>query len=238
MIWCVLKVVPVVAADLVDVLRQTSLLASVPDADLEILAGTSRVRTLRRGQVVFSAGDPGDALIVVISGRLKVVTRSADGAELTHTILGPGATLGDVSIADGGPRSADAETLTDSQVLFIPRERVQDVCVRIPAAALALAASVAVTVRRLTEATADLVFLDLPRRVAKVLLSQPRDAGGIISPQLTQEQFAHLAAGTRQSINAALRGFEKRGWITVDGRDLAVRQPEMLARFAGEVSAG
>jgi CRP/FNR family cyclic AMP-dependent transcriptional regulator len=222
------------AADLVDVLRRTSLLASVPDADLAVLAEASRLRTLRRGQVVCSTGDPGDTLIVVISGRLKIVTRSADGGELTLTILGPGATLGDVSIADGGPRSADVETLADSQLLFIPRERVQDVCARIPAAALAVAASVAATVRRLTDATADLVFLDLPRRVAKVLLSQPRDADRVISPQLTQEQFAHLAAGTRQSVNAAMRGFEKRGWITVDGREVTVRQPEMLAHFAGE----
>jgi CRP/FNR family transcriptional regulator, cyclic AMP receptor protein len=216
--------------DLVAVLRRTSLLASVPDADLAVLAGASRTRTLRRGQVVCSAGDPGDTLVVVISGRLKVVTRSADGGELTLTILGRGATLGEVSIADGGPRSADVETLADSQLLFIPRERVHAVCARTPA--LALAVSVAATVRRLTEATADLVFLDLPRRVAKVLLSQPRDARGLISPQLTQEQFARLAAGTRQSVNAALRGFEKRDWITVDGRDVTVRQPEVLARFA------
>jgi CRP/FNR family transcriptional regulator, cyclic AMP receptor protein len=192
------------------------------------------VRTLRRGQVVCSTGDPGDTLIVVMSGRLKVVTRSADGAELTLTILGSGATLGEVSIADGGPRSADVETLADTQLLFIPRERVWDVCARTPAAALAMAASVAATVRRLTDATADLVFLDLPRRVAKALLSQPRDTRGLISPQLTQEQLAHMAAGTRQSVNAALRGFEKRGWIEVNGRDLAVRQPEMLAHFAGE----
>jgi CRP/FNR family transcriptional regulator, cyclic AMP receptor protein len=224
----------VMAVDLADVLRRTSLLASVPDADLAVLAAASRMRTLRRGQVVCSTGDPGDTLIVVISGRLKVVTRSADGAELTHTILEPGTTLGEVSIADGGPRSADVETLADSQLLFTPRELVRDVCARTPVAALALAASVAATVRRLTEATADLVFLDLPRRVAKVLLSQPRDASGVISPQLTQEQFARLAAGTRQSVNTALRGFEKRGWITADGRDLTVRQPEMLAHFCGD----
>ncbi len=222
------------AADLAAVLRRTSLLAAVPDDDLAILAAAARTRTLRRGQVVFSTGDPGDTLIVVISGRLKVVTRSADGGELTLTILGAGATLGEVSIADGGPRSADVETLADSQLLFIARERVQDVCARIPAAALAVAASVAATVRRLTDATADLVFLDLPRRVAKVLLGQSRDAAGVIRPRLTQEQFARLAAGTRQSVNAAMRGFEKRGWITVDGRDVTVRQPELLAHFAGE----
>jgi len=221
------------AADLADVLRRTRLLCSVPDADLAALAGASRVRGFRRGQVVCVMGDPADTLIVVLSGRVKVAVRSADGGELILMAVGPGGTLGEVSVADGGPRSADVETLEDSRLLFVPRERVQDVCSRVPAAAQALATSAATSLRRLTEATSDLVFLDLPRRVAKALLSQPRDDAGMICPQLTQEQLAHHAAGTRQSVNAALRGFEKRGWITVDGRALTVQQPEMLARFAG-----
>jgi CRP/FNR family transcriptional regulator, cyclic AMP receptor protein len=220
-------------ADLITALRRTSLLAAVPDAYLAVLAGASRTRVLRRGQVVCGAGDPGDTLIVVLSGRLKVVTRSAEGSELTLTILDPGATLGEVSIADGGPRSADVETMADTRLLLIPRERVLDACARTPGAALALAASVAATVRRLTGEAADLAFLDLPRRIAKVLLGQPRDAGGVIAPPLTQEQLARLAAGTRQSVNAVLRGFEQRGWIAVDGRDVAVRQPEAMARFVG-----
>ncbi len=179
-----------------------------------------------------TTGEPGDTLIVVISGRVKVAVRSADGGELTLTFAGPGGTLGEVSVADGGPRSADVETLEDSELLFIPRELVRDVCARVPAAGLALAGSVAVTLRRLTEATSDLVFLDLPRRLAKVLLSQPRDGAGVIHPALTQEQLAHQAAGTRQSVNATLRGFERRGWITVNGRAVTIRHPEMLARFA------
>jgi hypothetical protein len=66
----------------------------------------------------------------------------------------------------------------------------------VPSAAQALAISVAVTLRRLIEATSDLVFLDLPRRVAKALLSQPRDGAGMVWPHLTQEQLAHHAAGT------------------------------------------
>jgi len=147
-------------------------------------------------------------------------------------IVGPGGTLGEVSVADSGPRSADVETLEDSRLLFLPRERVADICARVPSVAQALATAVAAALRRLTIATSDLVFLDLPRRVAKVLLSQPRDGDGVIQPQLTQEQLAHYAAGTRQSVNAALRGFERRGWITVNGRVVTVRQPQMLARFA------
>ena len=221
------------AADLADALRRTNLLGSVPDADLAALAAASRVRGFRRGQIVCALGDPADTLIVVVSGRVKVAVRSADGGELILSAVGPGGTLGELSVADGGPRSADVETLEDSRLLFVPRERVQDICSRVPAAAQALTTSVAATLRRLTEATSDLVFLDLPRRVAKALLSQPRDGAGVICPQLTQEQLAHHAAGTRQSVNAALRGFERRGWIAVDGRALTVQQPEMLARFAG-----
>lgn len=220
------------AADLVEVLRRTHLLGSVPDADLAVLAGSSRLRAFRRGQVVCSMGDPGDTLIVVVSGRVKVAVRSADGGELTLAAVGPGGTLGDVNVADAGPRSADVETLEDSQLLLIPRERVAEICARVPSAAMALATSIAATLRRLTDASSDLVFLDLPRRVAKALLSQPRDDAGVILPHLTQEQLAHQAAGTRQSVNAAMRSFEKRGWISVDGRAVTVRQPEMLNRFA------
>ena len=220
-------------SDLTDVLRQTALLRSVPDADLAVLARSSRTRAFRRGQVVCTTGEPGDTLIVVISGRVKVVVRSADGGELTLAAVGPTGTLGEVSVADDGPRSADVETLEDSRLLFLPREQIQDICARVPAAAQALAGSVAATLRRLTDATSDLVFLDLPRRVAKVLLSQPRDDAGVISPHLTQEQLAHQAAGTRQSVNSAMRGFERRGWIGVNGRIVTVRQAEMLAQFAG-----
>ena len=125
-------------ADVIGILRGTDLLRSAPAEDLEALAAASRLRTFRRGQVVFTAGDPGDTLIVVISGRVKVVVRSADGGELTLTVIGSGGVFGELSVADSGPRSADAETLEESQLLLIPRATVQDICARVPSAAQAL----------------------------------------------------------------------------------------------------
>jgi CRP-like cAMP-binding protein len=95
-----------------------------------------------------------------------------------------------------------------------------------------VAKSLAATLRRLTEGTSDLVFLDLPRRVAKVLLSQPPDEHGVIRLKMSQEQLAHQAAGTRQSVNAALRGFERRGWIETHDRAVTVKQAAALSRFA------
>jgi CRP/FNR family cyclic AMP-dependent transcriptional regulator len=195
--------------EVTDILRQTELLRSVPAEDLQDVARDARWRTFRRGQVVFTAGDPGDTLIVVISGRIKVVVRSADGGELTLTIIQAGGAFGELSIADGGPRSADAEALEDCELLLVPRETIQEICKRVPSAGQALTDSIAAMLRRLTEATSDLVFLDLPRRLAKVLLS------------------------TRQSVNAALRGFEKRGWIELRDRAVTVKQAAALRRFAG-----
>jgi CRP/FNR family transcriptional regulator, cyclic AMP receptor protein len=219
--------------DVPGILAATALLRAVPPEDLKVVAATSRLRTFRRGQMVFTTGDPGDTVIVVVSGRVKVVVRSADGGELTLTIIGPGGLFGEVSVADGGPRSADAETLEESQLLLVPRAAIQDISARVPAVAQALTLSITATLRRLTEAASDLVFLDLPRRLAKVLLSQPREDDGIVRLRLSQEQLAHQAGGTRQSVNAALRGFERRSWIEVHDRVIMVTQVAALARFAG-----
>jgi CRP/FNR family transcriptional regulator, cyclic AMP receptor protein len=218
-------------------LRQTNLLRSVAARDLEPIAAASRVRNVRRGQVLFTAGDPSDTVILVISGRVKVVVRSADGAELTLTVVQPGGMIGELSVADGGPRSADAEALDDCQLLLVPNDLIAELSSRVPSVTQALMSSIAALLRRLTEAASDLVFLDLPRRVAKVLLSQPRGDDGEVALKMSQEELAHQVGGSRQSVNAALRGFERRGWIDVHGRAVTLRQPEALARFANQVSA-
>jgi CRP/FNR family transcriptional regulator, cyclic AMP receptor protein len=222
------------AADVIDDLQKTDLFRSASTEELQNVVASSRLRAFRRGQVVCTAGDPADTLIVVVSGQVKIAVRSADGAELTLTVVGPGTTIGEVSVSDGGPRSANVETVTDSELLFIPRATVQGVCARVPAAAQALTSAIAADLRRLTATTSDLVFLDLPRRVAKMLLSQPRGDDGIIGQQLTQEEYARLLGSTRQSVNVALRGFERRGWIEMRDRSMAVKQPDALARFAGD----
>jgi CRP/FNR family transcriptional regulator, cyclic AMP receptor protein len=218
-------------------LRQTELLRSVTARDLEPIAAASRVRNVRRGQVLFTAGDPSDTVILVISGRVKVVVRSADGAELTLTVVQPGGMIGELSVADGGPRSADAEALDDCRLLLVPNDLIAELSSRVPSVTQALMSSIAALLRRLTEAASDLVFLDLPRRVAKVLLSQPRGDDGEIALKMSQEELAHQVGGSRQSVNAALRGFERRGWIEMHDRAVTLRQPEALSRFANQVSA-
>jgi CRP/FNR family transcriptional regulator, cyclic AMP receptor protein len=224
--------------DVAAILAGVSMFAGLPTADLELTASSSRLRRYPRGQVVFSTGDPSDSLLVVVSGRMKVLLRSADGGELMLAVVEAGAVIGELGVIDGGVRSADAETLEVTEVLVVPREVVLDLQSRLPEVAAGLLAAVASGFRRLTDATADLVFLDLPRRVGKALLDSPRDARGVIDLGLSQEQLAHRVAGTRQSVNLALRGFERRGWIAVNGRQIVLREPAALARFSGEEVSG
>jgi CRP/FNR family transcriptional regulator, cyclic AMP receptor protein len=220
--------------DLAALLASLPLFGGVPAAELRDTADRSRLRRYPRGQVVFSTGDPSDTLLVMVSGRIKVVVRSADGGELMLAIVGAGGLIGELGVIDGGPRSADAEAMDPTELLLVPRDAVLDLLSRFPNVSMRLLEAVTSSLRRLTDAAADLVFLDLPRRVAKALLEQPRNPAGVIELGLSQEQLAHRVAGTRQSVNQAMRGFERRGWIAVEGRKILLREPSALARFTGE----
>jgi len=225
-----------VDADVEAALRGVALFADVSSEDLAELGSTARVRSYPRRQIVFSRGDPSDALIVVLHGRVQIIVRSVDGGELILAMLGPGDLLGEPSLVDGGARSADAQTQDEARLLILPREAVLALARQDAGVAMKMLAAVSATLRRLTDLTEDLVFLDLPRRVAKILLSVPIPPGGSVDLGMSQEQLAHRVGGTRQSVNAALRGFERRGWIDTNGRHVTIREGGALARFAGEVS--
>jgi CRP/FNR family cyclic AMP-dependent transcriptional regulator len=217
-----------------DLLVGTPIFAGVPTDALDEAVAASRQRSYARGQVIFSAGEASDTLLLVVTGRIKVVVRSADGGELVLALVGRGGTVGELGVIDGGSRSADAVMLDAGDLFLLPRPVVLGLQARFPAVTEGLLTLVSSGFRRLTDATADLAFLDLPRRVGKALLHQDRDASGLITSVLSQEQLSHLVVGTRQSVNQALRGFERRGWIQVDGRRVRICDPDGLARFCGE----
>ena len=221
------------ASDEIDaVLAQTEMFADLPDATRKQLASACRMRTLPRGQFVFGQDDPGDSLIVVAHGRVKVVVRTADGGELLLTVVNARETVGELSIVDGGTRSADAETLEESRLVFVPRDALLALMQSEPTVSGHILRTLAGILRRLTDATADLVFLDLPRRIAKLLLEQPRADDGTVDLGLTQTDLAHRVGSTRQSVNASLRMFERRGWLELHGQKIVLREVDALARFS------
>src|SRR5689334_5138265 len=151
-------------------LRALDLFTGVPAAELEQLAAVAAQRKLVRGQILFMEGDPSNEFYVVVSGRLKVLLSSSRGDDLVLSVLTAGDSLGELSVLDEHPRSASVEALEPSVLLAVPADSIRAMLQRCPHAALEWAQSLAGTVRRLTGSTADLVFLDLPRRLAKLLV--------------------------------------------------------------------
>jgi CRP-like cAMP-binding protein len=215
-------------------LRNTALFADAEPAQLTPLAARAFPRRFAAGQVIFTEGEPSDHLYVVRSGRVRILVQSVHGEEMTLALLGPGDSMGELSMIDGRPRSASAEALSATELITLPVSDVRAALRADHALLFAVAAGLATTVRRLTDATADLVFLDLPRRLAKLLLTEARhDAGSSrVDLGMSQSGLAARLGVTRQSLNRALAGLTRRGWISADEGGYVLRDPAALQRFA------
>jgi CRP-like cAMP-binding protein len=192
----------------------------------------------RSGHTVFAEGEPGDRLYIIVSGKVKIGRRSPDGRDSLLTILGPSDMFGELSIFDPGPRTSSATTITDVRVVSMDREAVRAWIADRPEIAEKLLRVLARRLRRTNHDLADLIFTDVPGRVAKQLLrlaqrfgSQERDALRV-SHDLTQEEIAQLVGASRETVNKALADFVHRGWIRLEGKCVLICDCEHLARRA------
>lgn len=220
----------------VEDLRRSAIFAGADDGLLRGLADRSFRRRLRAGQILFTDGEPSEHLFVVRTGRIRVLTRSAEGGELVLSVLGPGEVIGELSVIDQGARSATAEALDDVELLAVAAADVRTLLQEHPGLLMAAAAELAATVRRLTGSASDLVFLDLPRRLAKLLLTEavPGPDGTLrVEVGMSQTGLAARLGVTRQTLNRALAALVRHGWVEqLEGR-YVLRDPDALTRFTG-----
>jgi len=223
----------------VELLRRTRLFAGLDQPTLRALAERSVERSFPRHGRLFFQGDPGNGLFVVAGGLVKVVVTSEDGEEMVLVTLGPGEALGELAVVDGGPRSAAAEALEPTSALLITRPVVLELAARDPALTEALLQALGGLLRRLTEQASDLVFLDLPGRMAKLLAGLAAERGtataeGIeLDAILTQTDLAGMVGASRQSVNQILQGFARRGYLQVRGRRIVIHRLDLVRRRAG-----
>ena len=219
-------------------LRAAPLFAGLDDAAWQALAARLTTRTLRRGEHLFREGDPGDALHVVADGKVKITRAAPDGRENVIAILGPGDLLGELSIFDAQPRAATATAVNDCSLATLADSDFHAWLTEQPAVADALLRALAVRLRQTNEAMADLVFTDVPGRIAKTLLGlaqrfgQPDGDGVRVAHDLTQEELAQLVGASRETVNKALSDFAARGWLRLDGRAVVLLDLDRLGRRA------
>ena len=221
-----------------DVLGKLPLFAALDDDANVALRVAMRYENFSRGDVIFDEGDAGDKLFAVIEGKVKLARTAPDGRENLQAVLGPGEMFGELSLFDPKPRTAGAVALTDTVLASLAHEELRPWITGRPDVAVQLLQALAQRLRRTNDVLADLVFSDVPSRVAKALLGlaerfgQPTNDGIHVAHDLTQEELAQLVGASRETVNKALADFSARGWIVIESRAVVIRDVEGLSRRA------
>ncbi|NED99213.1 Crp/Fnr family transcriptional regulator [Phytoactinopolyspora halotolerans] len=221
-----------------EALRSAPLFRELNDEAAAALRASMIEVHLDRGEVLFREGDDGDRVYVVTEGKIKLGRTAQDGRENLLALLGPGQMFGELSLFDPGPRSATATAVTETSLLALGHADLVPLLTGRPEVARGLLLQLASRLRTSNDTLADLVFSDVPGRVAKRLLDLsnrfgvPSDEGIRVSHDLTQEELAQLVGASRETVNKALADFVGRGWIRLEQRSVVLLDVERIRRRA------
>lgn len=223
------KPVPSIAAFLATV----PLFKSLSDQERERFAEFVREKSYPKGSVILFEDDPGDALFVVRSGRVKVVLLGDDGREVILGLLGIGEHFGELSLIDDRPRSAHVIAMEPSSILVLHRDDFRRRVEASPVVAWALLQELSRRLRRADDKIGTLVLLDVPGRIARMLLDAAAECGSdLIEKPLTHQTIAQVIGASRETVSRALREFQDQGWVTAERRHLRLLNPAALRERA------
>lgn len=212
------------------------LFAPLDDQVRAALADRLSAVELARGQVLFVENEPGDTVFLVLAGKIKIARTAPDGRENLIAVLGPGDLCGELSLFDPGPRTATASAVTDSRLASLAHTELAHWLSTRPDTGQLLLRVLARRLRRTNDAMSDLIFTDVPGRVAKALLQlaeqfgTPDPRGTRVEHALTQEELAQLVGASRETVNKALSDFAGRGWIALEPRTVVLLDTDRLLR--------
>ncbi|MGQ0841290.1 Crp/Fnr family transcriptional regulator [Actinokineospora sp.] len=221
-----------------ETLARAGIFQGVDPAAAQALAETLEAVDFPRGHVIFAEGEPGDRLYIIQSGKVKLGRKSPDGRENLLGIFGPSDMFGELSIFDPGPRTSTATSVTEVRAVTMDRPALRSWIGTRPEIAEQLLRVIARRLRRTNGMLADLIFTDVPGRVAKALLQLAQrfgsqEAGLLrVTHDLTQEEIAQYVGASRETVNKALADFAHRGWLRLEGKSVLILDPERLARRA------
>lgn len=219
-------------------LGQSPLFSSLEPNAAAALISTLTEQRVGKGEILFHEGEPGDHLYVILEGKVKLGRASTDGRESLMAVLGPGEMFGELSLFDPGLRTSTATALTEARVYRLGNAQLMPWLAGRPEVAAALLQALARRLRRTNEAMADLVFSDVPGRVAKALMDLGEKFGTMttnglqVTHDMTQEELAQLVGASRETVNKALADFAQRGWIQLESRQVLILDVERLGKRA------
>ena len=211
-----------------DFLRKVAIFSQIDASKLEPLATKLRRRTFQRGEVIFHQGDPGDRLHFVAEGMVKISIISQDGRENDIALLSAGDCFGEMSILNGGMRSATAVAAEPTETMTLAGEEFVAFLYEHSEVALQIIALLVRRLRAMDEMIGDMVFLDVPTRVAKKLVElahtyqDNRDPLGQLTIPLGQEDLSRQVGSSRETVSRALTTYRRMGLLTTSHRRITI----------------
>ncbi len=216
-------------------LLQVPLFADLSAEDISRVSQATRQKTYPQGSVIVFEDDPGDALYVVVTGQVKVVLIGEDGREVILSLLRKGDFFGEMALIDNQPRSAHVIAMEDSKLLVLHRDDFRRCLAETPRIALGLLQQLSRRLRSADNKIGGLVLLDVPSRVARLLLELANEGDGrVISRTVTQHKtIGQMVGSTRETVSRTISALADRGLIRVTRKTI-----EILDRAGLETSAG
>jgi len=222
-----------VIANTADFIGSVPLFQGLDREELQRFAELVRERSYPKGSVILFQDDPGDSLFILRSGRVKVVLIGEDGREVILGVLEPGAHFGELALIDDQPRSAHVIAMEDAMLLILRREDFRRRVDANPSVAWALLQELSKRLRRADEKIGGLVLLDVPGRIARLLVDLADEAGGTnIEKALTHQTIAQMIGASRETVSRAMKDFQEAGLIRVEHRRIAIADRDALEKRA------
>ena len=225
--------------DTAEFLSQIDIFSKVSRGDLVPLGEKLRRRTYQRGEVIFHLDDPGDRLHFVAEGIVKICIVAPDGRENDIALLSPGDCFGEMSVLDKGMRSATAVAVEPTETMTLSQDDFMGFLAEHPQLAIQIIGLLVRRLRTMDEMMGDMVFLDVPARVAKKLLElsgtygNTKDQTDNLTVPIGQEELSRLVGSSRETVSRALTNYRKMGLLSTSHRRITITDLKGLERMIG-----
>jgi CRP/FNR family cyclic AMP-dependent transcriptional regulator len=213
------------------------LFSGLSAAERAAIVARARIRTFNAGETVFTIGSPGDQMMAILSGSVRISVPSPDGKELLLTIIQPGEVFGELAVLDGKERSADAIAENVCTLAILQRHDVLSFFERNPSAWPKLVDVLCQRLRRTDQVFAEVALLQLPIRLAKTMLRLLELRANSVSAKsakirFSQRELANMVGGTRESVNRCLRTWQRSGIVKISEGSIVVINQAALETIA------
>ena len=215
-------------------LKKIPILAELGPEVLARLSERIQLREVRRREVVYLPGDPGNSMFIVNGGRIKISKVTRDGKALTLNYCGPSEVFGETCLIEGGPREEMAEAMENSMITELERQDVERLLQNHAQLGYQLTRILAQRRRELENKLETLVFRDVTSKLAELLLALAEEygvedsRGTMVALKITHQELANLIGSTRETVSLTLSQFKRKRLICTEGRKVIIADAESL----------